>query len=111
MASGLRNRRHQELPDLFGQRAQLRLAERANVRRTRDPVEYRATGDLVHIPLFESSEEPAVLPNSMQRAKRRFSFGASLALDSIGGLHSQALRLGRQQGRRSDGDASDAARV
>ena len=59
MASGLGNRRHQELADLFGQRAQLRLAERADVRRTRDPVEYRGVGDLVHIPLFESSEEPA----------------------------------------------------
>src|SRR5438876_11311375 len=62
MTSGLGNRRHQELPDLFGQRAQLRLAERAYVRRTRDPVEYRCTGNLVHIPLFESSEEPAVPP-------------------------------------------------
>src|SRR5207244_7512419 len=86
-------------------------AEGANVRRIRDPVEYRATGNLVHIPLFESSEEPAVLPNSVQRAKRRFSFGASLALHSIGGLHSQALRLGSQQGGRSDGDAAHAARV
>ena len=62
MASGLGNRRHQELADLFGQRAQFRLAERADVRRTRDPVEYRCTGNLVHIPLFESSEEPAVPP-------------------------------------------------
>src|SRR5438094_119821 len=62
MTSGLGNRRHQELPDLFGERTQLRLAERADVRRTRDPVEYRCTGNLVHIPLFESSEEPAVPP-------------------------------------------------
>ena len=69
MASRLGHRRDQELADLFGQRAQLRLAERAKIRGARDPVKHRGTGDLVHVPLFESSEEPAGPPGGCNAAQ------------------------------------------
>src|SRR3984893_4174869 len=64
MATRLGDRRHQELADLLRQGAQLRIAERANIGRTGDPVEYWCVGNLIHVRCGSS------LANSRQRPVR-----------------------------------------
>ena len=58
VATGLGDGRNQELADFIGQGAQIRIAQRAKIGRTHDPVENWRAGKLVHI-RFESSEEAA----------------------------------------------------